>query len=332
MSVSTPSIAPEGVIRPTSSRPDALHVAVGVIRNEHNQVLIAKRQPGVHLEGFWEFPGGKVELGESIDRALSRELREELGIEVKCASPLIKVRHQYPERQVLLDAWLVESFSGQPTGMQGQCLRWVEKQELMHTEFPAANRPIATAARLPDRYAILDSESDDQEVLAASLTRLAEKGIRMIQLRAKGLAKGSRYRSFAEYALEYCRAREITLLLNEDPKLVQALGADGVHLSAARMMGLARRPLGFRYWVGASCHNHPELQQAVRLCVDFVVLSPVAKTLTHQHSAPLGWGRFTELVNDVNVPVYALGGLSTADSRRACEAGAQGIAAIRGFL
>lgn len=333
MSESTPSIAPDPPDPAASLRAtDVLHVAVGVIRNERDQILIARRQPGVHLEGFWEFPGGKVEQGESVVAALKRELHEELDIEVGSASPLIKVKHQYPERRVLLDVWQVDSFSGRPQGRQGQSVRWVQKQDLPHVVFPKGNRAIASAARLPHRYAILDCESGDPKVLADSLARLAKKGIRMIQLRAKGLEKDSRCRSFAERALEYCRARGIILLLNSDPNLATALGADGVHLNAARLMALKERPLDSGYWVAASCHNQLELRQAERMHVDFVLLSPVARTLTHPERAGMGWAAFTDLVDRVNVPVYALGGLTEYDLQQARESGAQGIAAIRGFL
>lgn len=309
-----------------------LHVAVGVVRNARHQVLIARRQPGTHLAGCWEFPGGKLEHGESTPDALRRELREELGIEATVASPLITVRHRYPERRVLLDVWQVTSFSGDPSGLQGQVLRWVDPEDLPYIAFPAANRPIATAARLPDRYAILDADSDDPEELFGLLMRLAAQGLRMIQLRAKRLAAAGHYRVFAARALAYCRVRDILLLLNADPAVAHELDADGVQLNASRLMQLRERPLSGARWVAASCHDLAELQQAERLGLDFAVLSPVARTLTHPDRNPLGWPAFAAWVAQVNIPVFALGGLSVDDLPQARACGAQGIAGIRGFL
>ncbi len=332
MSGSTPSIAPDPSLLPAAQAGGGvLHVAVGVIRDAHARVLIARRQPGIHLAGCWEFPGGKVECGETAADALRRELREELGIDATAASPLIKVRHPYPGRRVLLDVWQVTSFSGSPRGLQGQSLRWVDPEELPRIAFPDANRPIATAARLPDRYAILESESDDPEDLWGGLVRLAANGLRLVQLRARCLAARD-YCEFAARALAYCRACGIRLLLNADPALALDLGADGVHLSSARLMRLCDRPLSEAHWVAASCHNLSELRQAELIGLDFAVVSPVTRTLTHPDRAPLGWAAFADWVAQVNIPVYALGGLAPRDLQQARASGAQGIAAIRGFL
>eukprot|EP01137_Pigoraptor_chileana_P016793 Opistho-2@73895 len=97
-----------------------VHVAAAVIRDDSGKILIARRADTQHQGGLWEFPGGKVEADESVECALARELQEELGIVVGAARPLIKVRHDYPDKQVLLDVWEVSSFSGEPHGAEGQ--------------------------------------------------------------------------------------------------------------------------------------------------------------------------------------------------------------------
>ncbi len=122
-----------------------VHVAVGVVRNEDGEVLISLRHPDSHQGGLWEFPGGKVEAGESLQVALARELREELGIEAGALAPLLEVRHDYGDKQVLLDVWLVESFSGEARGLEGQAVRWVKPGKLHDYDFPAANYPILQA-------------------------------------------------------------------------------------------------------------------------------------------------------------------------------------------
>ena len=122
-----------------------VHVAVAVVFDDDGRVLISKRHPDSHQGGLWEFPGGKVESGEDVYRALCRELREELGVDMIAAEALLEIRHDYPDKQVLLDVWRVSSYTGVARGREGQPLRWVPVAELSGYEFPAANRPIVDA-------------------------------------------------------------------------------------------------------------------------------------------------------------------------------------------
>jgi len=96
---------------------------------------------------LWEFPGGKVEPGETLAQALSRELREELGIDVGKHSPLLQVRHDYGDKEVLLDVCTVWEFTGEAAGMEGQALQWVKAEALANFAFPAANAPIVAAVQ-----------------------------------------------------------------------------------------------------------------------------------------------------------------------------------------
>lgn len=118
-----------------------LHVAVGVIWQD-GKVLLSHRASHQHQGDRWEFPGGKLEAGETVFRALQRELAEELAIEVQHAQPLLQVQHQYPEREVLLDVWLVDAFEGEPHGVEGQAVQWFAVSELASLSFPDANQPI----------------------------------------------------------------------------------------------------------------------------------------------------------------------------------------------
>ena len=120
----------------------SIHVVAGVITDVRGRILLARRGEDSDLAGLWEFPGGKVESGESVRAALARELKEELGIELQSARPLIKVRHDYPDKQVLLDIWKVTRFHGEPFGKEGQECRWVPLAELHNYHFPDANGPI----------------------------------------------------------------------------------------------------------------------------------------------------------------------------------------------
>lgn len=124
-----------------------IHVAVGVIQNPHSEILIARRNEQAHQGGLWEFPGGKVEVGETVQQALSRELEEELGIHcaVDAMRELLVVEHDYGDKQVRLDVWWVSGFAGVPEGREGQPLRWVAAENLSQFAFPAANEPIVQA-------------------------------------------------------------------------------------------------------------------------------------------------------------------------------------------
>lgn len=306
-----------------------LHVAVGVVRGAAGEVLIARRHDHLHQGGLWEFPGGKVEAGESTLEALDRELHEELGIRVLRGEPLLQVRHAYADRSVLLDTFEVLEFSGTPQGREGQPIAWIAADDLSSFEFPAANRPILTAARLPDRYAILDNPAEQE--LSDCLHKLSASGVRLVQLRAKALSDGA-YRSLATAALKIAADLGVSLLLNHDPLLALELGAQGVHLDSARLCSLEARPEGSNFWIAASCHDHSELRKAEALGLDFAVLSPVCRTPSHPQAIPLGWERFRELVATVNIPVYALGGMNLDCLPKARQNGARGIAGIRGMV
>ena len=115
------------------------------------RVLIAQRPPGKHLAGGWEFPGGKLMAGEDRRAGLARELREELGIAISTPRPLIRVRHSYDYGDVLIDMWVVKEYSGEPSGLEGQALRWVSQGELDPAELLPADGPIVAALRLPDQ-------------------------------------------------------------------------------------------------------------------------------------------------------------------------------------
>jgi mutator protein MutT len=128
------------------------HVVAAAVIDLTGRVLIAQRPPGKHLAGGWEFPGGKLQPGEDRRAGLARELREELGIAVSASfRPLIRVRHAYDYGDVLIDMWVVRRYRGEPSGLDGQALRWVSQQELEATELLPADGPIVAALRLPER-------------------------------------------------------------------------------------------------------------------------------------------------------------------------------------
>lgn len=122
-----------------------IHVAAGVILNDQRQVLLALRPRHKHKGGLWEFPGGKVEQGESVADALARELHEELELTVLASVPFLVIDHDYGDKQVRLDVWLVTRHSGLPHGREGQQIAWVAIADLDTYAFPEANTPIVAA-------------------------------------------------------------------------------------------------------------------------------------------------------------------------------------------
>ncbi|QIR13329.1 8-oxo-dGTP diphosphatase MutT [Shewanella aestuarii] len=119
-----------------------IHVAVGVIINQHQQILLAKRHGHLHQGGKWEFPGGKVEENETVTEALIRELKEEVNLDVVSSSPFMDISHNYPDKHVRLDIHLVTDFSNEAKGMEQQQIEWVPFSQLVDYDFPEANKPI----------------------------------------------------------------------------------------------------------------------------------------------------------------------------------------------
>lgn len=302
------------------------HVAVGVVWRD-GKILITRRADHAHQGGLWEFPGGKLEPGETVQAALRRELNEEVGILIDDAAPLIKIDYHYPDKRVILDVWQVHRFSGTATAREGQPLQWVEPAQLSDYAFPAANRPIVTAAMLPSRYAILEAASVAQAL--ERLQAIIANRIELLQLRLKSLP-GRHLAEVAAQVVEQCRRHHIRLLINSDLPLPDTR-ADGLHLSSRALMALNARPANLD-WLAASCHNLDQLRHAERIGVDFAVLAPVLSTATHRDALTLGWQTFEQLVEQVNLPVFALGGLGKADLPISLAAGAQGIAGISAFI
>ena len=308
---------------------DVLPVAVGVIVDDRGHILITRRPGHVHQGGLWEFPGGKIEAGENTSQTLARELEEELGIRPRDMRPLITLRHHYPERAVRLEVWRVTAWRGKPRAREGQAMRWIEPADLPTLPFPAANRPIISAARLPDHYLITPPPCNEA-VFLRRLQQALEQGVRLVQLRAHELAPAA-YARLAKRVLALTRGHGARLLLNAEPSLLDQVDADGIHLSTRRLMRLERRPVPRDRWLAASCHDAAELEQARQLEADFAVLSPLRATASHPGAQPLGWTRFAELVDELPLPVFALGGLGAEDKARAFAHGAQGVAAIRAY-
>lgn len=310
---------------------DRIDVVAGLITDPGGRVLLARRSDGRDLAGLWEFPGGKLEPGESPERALARELHEELGIEVQVGPPLIAVAQQYPHKRLRLDVRRVTQWRGTPRGHEGQALAWVPPDKLPAYAMPPADRPVVAALLQPDRYLVTPVPRDpgaDARWLDA-LQRALDAGIERLQVRLPGLGEG-RLSTLVAAAARRCEAAGAQMLVNGEVALAARFGL-GLHLRASQLQGLRERPVAPGVALAASCHDADELRAAHALGCDFAVLGALKPTPSHAGAEGIGWQRFEQLREHVPLPIYAIGGLGPGDIATARHHGAQGIAAIRGL-
>lgn len=304
-----------------------IEVAAAVIHDTAGRFLLAQRPPGKAYAGYWEFPGGKVEPGESAADAMRRELHEELGITVDTACPWLTRDFDYEHADVRLRFFRIYRWHGEPHGREGQSFAWQDTTALNVSPILPANGPILRALGLPSEYGITHAAETGIEPFMARLQRALERGLRLIQIREREMPI-SELRVFAHRVITLAHRYGARVLLNADTQLAGDVGADGVHLTAAQTMALTERPA--LDWVGASCHDSAELSKAVQLGVDFVVLGPAMSTLSHPGAPALGWAGFTQCIHNTPIPVYALGGMRHGDLEAARQCGAHGIAMQRG--
>jgi len=302
-------------------------VAVAVLLRRDGTFLLAQRPRGKVYAGYWEFPGGKVEPGESVTAALKREILEELGVEIERAYPWITRIFTYPHATVRLHFHRVFSWRGEPSAVEHAALSW-QRHDLITVEpLLPANGPVLRSLMLPNEYAITCAGSLGSERFFARLETRLRAGLRMIQVREKSLTR-EETREFARRVIALARPYGARVLVNADIALAHMVGADGVHLTAEQLRATTGRP--DLEWCGASCHSAEELRLAEAMGADLVVLGPVRPTPSHADAKLLGWQRFRELASRAALPIYALGGMQPEDVEMAMSCGAHGIAMMRG--
>ena len=302
-------------------------MAAAVVLREDGQFLLGQRPAGKAYAGYWEFPGGKIEPGELPLAALTRELHEELGIDVELAYRWLTRDYDYEHAAVRLRFFRVVRWSGTLTGRECQIFSWQFPAAVGVGPLLPANAPIMRALRFPPAYGITHAGDSTTGVFMLRLEKALREGLRLLQVREKTMP-GKELTGFLSDVLRKARGYGARVLVNGSVELAQRAGADGVHLTARQLMALDRRPA--LELVGASCHNEEELARAVSVEADFVVLGPVQATPSHPDTPAMGWSRFARLIEDYPLPVYALGGLSRSDMETAWRAGAHGISMMRG--
>ncbi len=304
-----------------------IHVAAAVIEDGLGNILLAKRPDDKHQGGLWEFPGGKVEEGESPQSALFRELDEEVDIKVVTSEPLIQIPYHYPDKSVFLDVFRITNFSGKAWGKEGQETRWVPIEQLDTYSFPAANQPILNAALLSKKIFVTPAYNSLSECLQSLNNTVIKHSIDWILFRQKQLSE----EDFCKWVTRLQNDSTLhskRLTLNCSVGLANNLGANSVHLTSDRLMALSCREEFKGRFLGASCHTQEELNKAVSLKCDYVTLSPIKPTHSHPGAPALGWDVAASMISQAALPVYLLGGMNSNDLSQAQNIGAQGIAAI----
>lgn len=303
-----------------------VEVAAAIIIRSDGRFLLTSRPEGKPYAGYWEFPGGKIETGESALQAITRELQEELGIQIRQAYPWITRVFTYTHATVRLHFYRVIEWYGEPFGRENQALSWQKAENESVTPLLPANLPVMRALGLPPIYAITNATELGEEAMLGKLEHALQQGLKFLQVREKSMAS-DQFRWLASEIIKRAHPFQAKVIINSDISLSRELGADGVHLTSTQLMSLTTRP--DVDWCSASCHNAEELYQAENIGLDFVVLGPLSPTLSHPGIAALGWRKFSILVRDYSLPVYALGGLVPADLPIALEQGGHGIAMMR---
>ena len=303
-----------------------VEVVAAVLTKKNGEVMLASRPADKVYAGYWEFPGGKVEAGETLAHALHRELKEELGIETLHATRWITKLFAYPHATVRLNFFRVWDWQGEPHPHEGQAFAWDNPAAHSVEPLLPVNFPILNALQLPPIYGISHAKALGPDVFLRRLDIALKNGLRLIQVRDKDLPEAERL-ALAREIVKRAKPYAARVLVNGPVEFANAAGADGIHLDSGALMKCDTHP--DCEWMGASCHNAEELDRAGQLA-DFAMLSPVLPTASHPGEPTLGWELFSQLAAQSPIPVYALGGVTLADLDTARAHGAHGIAMLRG--
>ncbi|WP_122901323.1 NUDIX domain-containing protein [Acinetobacter sp. B51(2017)] len=293
-----------------------LNVAIAILL-QHGQVLVGFREADQHQGNKYEFPGGKVEAGETALEACRREVLEEVGIDIQQWQSFDFIQHEYEDLIVNLHIFHAVVPDALNNEIQ-QPWRWYTREQLPELNFPKANQRLIQRLVWPEYLKI-----------SADLTDLAECGAEKMLYWRNTLALEQQLSMLAEISVEHLPHLIVNIALYQALNSIQQANIGAIHLKQQQMLSLSKNDLivGQRYI--ASCHDEVSLKHAEQIGCDAVLLSPVHVTATHPEAQPLGWTKFQHLAQTMHIPVFALGGLSQNDLQEAKNYAAYGIAGQR---
>jgi 8-oxo-dGTP diphosphatase len=300
-----------------------IDVAVAIVQAEDGRVLMTERTARQLSAGYWEFPGGKVDPGETPEQAAVRELAEEVGITAQAVRPWIHYAHDFRLRRLRLYFHRIERWSGTVQGREGQRFAWVDpRNPEVAPILPSIDR-VLLALGLPEVYAVSDSHRHGgPEHVLKLLPPALRAGLQLIQIREPAMAPDQRV-LFARRVASLAAPYGARVLLAGSALEAARAGLRGTHATAAELRRTTSRPT-VKFWI-ASCHDQADLARAEALGADAVVLSPILPSSAHPDRPPLGWDGLARLAASARLPVYAQGGVSRASLPDARRAGAVGI-------
>lgn len=291
-------------------------VAIAILIHR-GKILVGWREEQQHQGGKHEFPGGKVEQGETPEEACRREIYEEVGIGLKDWHQFDYIHHEYDD--IIVNLHLFHSYvPDELLNLIHQPWAWYTRDQLLHLNFPKANKDIIKRLYWPHLIKISNTLNPVESSEALLYWRIENESEQYIE-QLTALNEGQRS----------------NLIINVDiwhqlsPELQKQIKT--VHLKQSQLMNLHKGDLtvGVRYIT--ACHDAVSLKQAQQIGCDAVFISPVKPTTTHPEAVALGWERFSDLAQNSQIPVFALGGVHPDDLATAQQHGAYGLAGIRNF-
>lgn len=269
-----------------------------------------------------------METNESPAEALKREIFEELGVVIKKYKQWTTRRVVEKNKITILYFFLITSWTGMVEGREGQELQWANLKKYNATKVLPPNQVIHHALKndLPDIYAITNLQEISSDKFFQALKKKVNDGLGLIQIREKNI-KETKLEGLIMRIKKILQHTNVRILINSSIDLAYEYELDGVHLNSKQLHELKYFPKDLL--VGASCHSENDLKMAEEKNADFAVLGSVKKTPTHPDLEPIGWVNFNKLVNNFNIPIYSIGGMTNNDVPLSFDCGAIGIASQR---
>ncbi|TCB51444.1 NUDIX domain-containing protein [Acinetobacter sp. ANC 4779] len=292
-----------------------IHIAIGILLHQ-DKVLVGWREAKQHQGNKHEFPGGKVEEAESPLAACRREIYEEVGIELQDWHAFDVIRHEYDD--VIVNLHLFHAIV--PTALLNEIQQpwtWYSRDELLSLNFPKANQAMIKRLYWEHQIKISDQLSALEQLHLDQLMYWRVEGTQAQIIEISNLS------------VEKLSKLIVNIDLYQQLNSIQQQAISAIHLKQSQLLSLMQGDLisGKRYI--AACHDLVSINQAQKIGCDAILLSPVVATETHPDARVLGWEQFKVLASQVEIPVFALGGMQAGDLMTAQQQGAYGIAGIR---